>query len=55
MVILVAIIFTMTRDAAPNRVESYSELVDLFKNEKVQSFVTEGSDIILKVRTGDPV
>ncbi len=55
MVILVAIIFTMTRDAAPNRVESYSELVGLFKNEKVQSFVTEGSDIILKVRTGDPV
>ncbi len=55
LVILVAIIFTMTKDNTPNRVESYSELVDLFKSEKVQSFVTEGTDIILRVRTGDPV
>ena len=35
----------------------YSDLVDLFKEEKVKSFITEGSDIILEVRTGetDPV
>ena len=53
-VILIAIIYTTNTSAAPkNEVESYSELVNLFKEEKVQSFVTEGSDIILQVRTGD--
>ena len=53
LVILVAIIFTMTREAEPNSIKSYSELVDLFNEEKVQSFVTEGTNIILTVRTGD--
>ncbi len=55
LVILIAIIFTMTKDTTPDRVESYSELVDLFTGEKVQSFTTEGSEIILKIRTNDPV
>ena len=54
-VILIAIIFTMTRDTQTNELENYSDLVDLFNNEKVQSFRTEGSEIILKVRTGDEV
>ena len=54
-VILVAVIFTMTRETESNQIEKYSDLVDLFKNEKVQSFTTEGTDIILKVRTGDKV
>ena len=31
----------------------YSDLVDLFKEEKVKSFVTEGTDIILELRTGE--
>ncbi len=55
MVILLAVIFSMTRDADANEVESYSDLADLFLEEKVQSFETEGNTIILKVRTGDPV
>ncbi len=54
-VILIAIIFTMTRDTKTNEIENYSDLVDLFSEEKVQSFRTEGDEIILKVRTGDKV
>ncbi len=54
-VILIAIIFTMTRDTKSNEIENYSDLVDLFSEEKVQSFRTEGDEIILKVRTGDKV
>ena len=53
IVILVAIIFTMTNDKKANEVENYSDLIDLFKQEKVQSFTTEGDTIILTVRTGD--
>ena len=55
IVILVAVIFTMTKDTDTDSIESYSELVDLFQNEKVQSFKTEGTTIVLKVRTGDEV
>ena len=50
MVILIAVVFTMTRDTSVNEVKSYSELVDLFKEEKVESFITEGNKIILLVR-----
>ena len=55
MVILIAVIFTMTKDTDKDQLKNYSELVDLFKEEKVQSFTTEGNTIILKVRTGDKV
>ena len=55
MVIMVAVIFTMTGETEKNEVEKYSDLVDLFQEEKVQSFTTEGNSIILKVRTGDEV
>ena len=54
LLILAAVIFTMTRDTAPESVEHYSELVDLFKQEKVQSFRTEGNKIVLQLRTDDP-
>ena len=52
IVLLIATIFTMTRG---NKEEPmvYSDLVDLFKEEKVKSFVTEGTDIILELRTGE--
>ncbi len=50
MVILIAVVFTMTRDTKVNEVKSYSELVNLFKDEKVESFITEGNKIILLVR-----
>ena len=58
LVIMVAVVFTMTRDAEPDQVESYSELVDLFKQEKVQSFVyrpgSSSNRVILEIRTDDP-
>ena len=53
LVIMVAVIFTMTRDSGGSEVDNYSDLVDLFKNDKVQSFKTEGNTIILRVRTDD--
>ena len=55
MVILIAVIYTMTGDTKDRQVENYSDLVTLFKEEKVESFVTEGNTLILKVRTGDEV
>jgi len=55
MVILVAVIYTMTGDSQDNQVENYSDLVTLFEEEKVESFTTEGNVIILNVRTGDEV
>ena len=59
LVIMVAVIFTMTRDTEPDQIESYSELVDLFKQEKVQSFVyrpgSSTNRVILEVRPGDAV
>ena len=48
--IIIAVIFTINDDSPENKVESYSELVTLFQEEKVESFKTEGSDIILQVR-----
>ena len=58
LVIMVAVIFTMTRDTEPDQIESYSQLVDLFQQEKVQSFVyrpgSSANRVILEVRTGDP-
>ena len=54
LLILSAVIFTMTRDKEPSSVDSYSDLVDLFQQEKVQSFETEGNKIILQIRTDDP-
>ena len=54
ILILAAVIYTMTKDSEPNRVESYSELYDLFEKEQVKSFTTEGNKIILNLRTDDP-
>ena len=44
----------MNEESPANQVETYSALVDLFKEEQVQSFKTEGNTIILQVRTDDP-
>ena len=54
LLILVAVIFTMSKDSEPGQLESYSELVDLFQSEQVQSFTTEGNKIVLQIRTDDP-
>ena len=51
ILIMVAVIITMTKDTEPASVDSYSELADLFTQEKVQSFRTEGNKIILKLRS----
>lgn len=53
MVIMIAVIFTMTRDTGSGKIENYSDLVDLFNEEKVQSFRTEGNIIILELRTDE--
>ena len=55
IVIMMAVIFTMTGEKDTNEIKNYSDLVDLFTEEKVQSFRTEGSTIILEVRTGDAI
>ena len=55
IVIMMAVIFTMTGEKDTNTIKNYSDLVDLFTEEKVQSFRTEGSTIILEVRTGDAI
>ena len=52
IVLLIATIFTMTKGDKEEPMV-YSDLVDLFQEEKVKSFVTEGTDIILEVRTGE--
>ena len=55
IVIMMAVIFTMTGEKDTNKIKNYSDLVDLFTEEKVQSFRTEGSTIIIEVRTGDAI
>ncbi|MGM9586422.1 MAG: ATP-dependent zinc metalloprotease FtsH [Candidatus Limivicinus sp.] len=50
--LLIATIFTMTKGDKEEPMV-YSDLVDLFQEEKVKSFVTEGTDIILELRTGE--
>ena len=54
--IMIAVIFTMTQSTEAKELKEYSDLVDLFEKEKVQSFTTEGNTIILQVRTdsGEP-
>ena len=55
VVIMIAVVFTMGQDTKAEEIKNYSELIDLFENEKVKSFKTEGTDIIvLEVRTDDP-
>ena len=58
LIIMVAVIFTMTRDEPANEVKSYAELVDLFQQEKVKYFATRpgssGTLLYLEVRTEDP-
>ena len=47
MVIILATVFTMNMDQAPPEME-YSEVLELFKNEQVESFVVEGTTLHLK-------
>ena len=58
LIIMVGVIVAMTRSEAPEKVKSYSELVDLFQQEKVKSFYTSpestGTVLYLELRTDDP-
>ena len=54
LAIMIAVIVSMTKDSKANEIETYSELVDLFNQERVKSFVYEPgsttSQIVLEVR-----
>ena len=54
LAILVAVVVFMTKGTQPDEIKSYSELADLFRQERVKSFYTRpgsaGSTIILEVR-----
>ena len=52
LVILAATIFSML-GGKKQAETTYSDLVDLFREEKVQSFVTRGEEIELQIRTGE--
>ncbi len=49
LLILVATVFTMTRTAQP-KTYKYSEIYDLFKQEKVDSFYVDGSNLVITLK-----
>ena len=53
-IIIIAVVYTINSDTRKDQLDSYSELVDLFEKEKIQSFKTEGNTIILEIRSGNP-
>ena len=55
IVILLATIFTMNQGNRTNTNASYSEVRDLFLQEKVQSFVAEGNSLTLYLKDGSVV
>ncbi len=56
MVILIAVIFTMTKGQRRRQDKELFESLSIFSmREKVQSFKTEGNTVILSIRTGDAV
>ena len=50
MVILLAVIYTMLSPAQTVEQLSYSDVVDMFRNEEVESFTVEGSSLIIHPR-----
>ena len=57
LVILLAVIYTMLTPSQPAEELTYSQVVDMFKNEQVESFVIEGSNIIIHpkdAKEGEP-
>ncbi len=54
LAILIAVVVLMTKDTSPDEIENYSELVELFRTERVRSFHTvpssSGTTVILEVR-----
>ena len=52
-VIVIALIFYLTTPQEPKEL-TYSEIEDLFKQEKVESFKLEGNELTLKLKEKDP-
>ena len=52
LVILLATVFTMTKPAAAKTYQ-YSEIYDLFKQEKVESFVIQGDNLVITLKSDD--
>ena len=50
MVIFIAIILSFTKDTQSQELK-YSDLVELFTEERVQSFEVKGNQITMKIRT----
>jgi cell division protease FtsH len=50
LIILLATVFTMTSPAEAGPELVYSDVVELFENEQVKSFTTDGNSIILNLR-----
>ncbi|MCD7792616.1 MAG: ATP-dependent metallopeptidase FtsH/Yme1/Tma family protein, partial [Oscillospiraceae bacterium] len=55
LVILLATIFSMTNTSGATEEYSYADVVDLFQQEQVESFYTEGSTIVLTLKDGTTV
>lgn len=50
LVILLAAVYTWTSASNVNTEYQFSDIVDLFQQEKVESFVVEGNNLLLKLR-----
>ena len=50
MVILLAVIYTMLTPSQPAEQLYYSDIVDMFRGEEVESFRIEGSTLLLELR-----
>ena len=50
IIILIGVVYTMTKPSTPVKELNYSDVVDLFRNEQVESFVIEGSNIKLHLK-----
>ena len=51
MLILLGVLLTFQSLSAPKEI-SYSKVVSLFENEKIESFVVEGSELTVKTAEG---
>ena len=47
MIILLAVIYTMLTPRQEQEALSYADVVEMFQNEKVESFVVEGGNLII--------
>ena len=53
LVILLAAVYTWTSASNVSTQYQFSDIVDLFQQEKVESFVVEGSNLLLELRDSD--